>query len=224
VNEIAAYPNRSIMGFEQENWFLTSLSESQARGAIWRIVGQQIVFSQLNESNTYDLDAWDGYRANRLRVLEYLYDNHITNTIILSGDSHANWVSDLAIPNDTTTYNPNTGDGAIGVEFAGTAVTSSSAFGAGISPAAADKISQVFVGYNPDLQWSEGSYRGFFTLTIDSYDLNATYYAMENIKTANLNGFASATFNVRSGANKVTRPVAGGTVAAGVLKSSVVQG
>ncbi|KZT28455.1 hypothetical protein NEOLEDRAFT_1175772 [Neolentinus lepideus HHB14362 ss-1] len=224
VNEIAAYPNRSIMGFEQENWFLTSLSESQARGAIWRIVGQQIVFSQLNESNTYDLDAWDGYRANRLRVLEYLYDNHITNTIILSGDSHANWVSDLAIPNDTTTYNPNTGDGAIGVEFAGTAVTSSSAFGAGISPAAADKISQVFVGYNPDLQWSEGSYRGFFTLTIDSYDLNATYYAMENIKTANLNGFASATFNVRNGANKVTRPVAGGTVAAGVLKSSVVQG
>ncbi|EPQ58357.1 hypothetical protein GLOTRDRAFT_37518, partial [Gloeophyllum trabeum ATCC 11539] len=235
VNTISSYPNRSIMGFEQENWFYSSLSESQARGAVWRIIGQQIVFSQLNESGTYKLtfihrlycvnplkDAWDGYRANRMRVLDYLYNNHITNTIILSGDSHANWVSDLAIPNDTTTYNPNTGDGAIGVEFAGTAVTSSSAFGAGISPQAADKISQVYVAANPDLQWSEGSYRGFFTLTIDANNINATYYAMNNIKTANLDGFSSAQFNVQKGANKLTRPVAGGNVAAGVLKSTVV--
>ena len=43
-----------------------------------------------------DLDAWDGYRANRARVLDHLYNNSIDNTIILSGDSHANWVSDLA--------------------------------------------------------------------------------------------------------------------------------
>ncbi|KAK7683869.1 hypothetical protein QCA50_013247 [Cerrena zonata] len=42
------------------------------------------------------LDAWDGYRANRNRILNHLYDNHIDNTIVLSGDSHANWVSDLA--------------------------------------------------------------------------------------------------------------------------------
>jgi hypothetical protein len=41
-------------------------------------------------------DAWDGYRANRNRVLNHLYDNKIDNTMIMSGDSHANWVSDLA--------------------------------------------------------------------------------------------------------------------------------
>ena len=46
--------------------------------------------------STVDLDAWDGYRANRARVLNHLYNNSIDNTIILSGDSHANWVSDLA--------------------------------------------------------------------------------------------------------------------------------
>ena len=43
-----------------------------------------------------DVDAWDGYRANRDRVLDHIQDNKISNTIILSGDSHANWVSDLA--------------------------------------------------------------------------------------------------------------------------------
>lgn len=43
-----------------------------------------------------DLDAWDGYRANRARILDHLYQHDISNTVILSGDSHANWVSDLA--------------------------------------------------------------------------------------------------------------------------------
>ncbi|KAI0332126.1 hypothetical protein GY45DRAFT_1247315 [Cubamyces sp. BRFM 1775] len=221
IDSIADEESRSLMGNEQESWFFDTLSASKERGAIWRIVGQQIVFTQLNESGcrywAYQ-DAWDGYRANRARVLDHLYKEKISNTIILSGDSHANWVSDLAHPNDTTTYDPITGKGAIGVEFAGTAVTSSSAFGAGIQPVAADKISQVYVQINEDLQWSEGSYRGFFTLTLNTTTATATYYAMRNISNPNLDAFASATFVVEAGANKLARPVAGGSVQAGVLK------
>ncbi|ETW85800.1 hypothetical protein HETIRDRAFT_432424 [Heterobasidion irregulare TC 32-1] len=221
VNTIAAYSNRSLMGNSQETWFFDTLSQSKSRGSTWRIVGQQIVFTQLNDSGVFDLDAWDGYRANRRRVLDHLYKNKIDNTIILSGDSHANWVSDLAHPNDTR-YDPTTGQGAIGVEFAGTAVTSSSVFGNDIQPAAANAISEVYVTANDELQWSEGSYRGFFTLTINTSTLTATYYAMKDISSPNLNGFASAQFIVRNGANKLSRPVAGGQVNAGVLKSSVV--
>ncbi|KAJ3824376.1 PhoD-like phosphatase-domain-containing protein [Lentinula raphanica] len=224
INTLAAFPNRSLMGFEQEKWFFNTLSESQNRGAIWRVVGQQIVFTQLNESGVFDLDAWDGYRANRERVLNYLYENNINNTIVLSGDSHANWVSDLAHPNDSTTYNPLTGQGAIGVEFAGTAVTSGSSFGTNIAPAAADIKSLEYVAANLDLQWSEGSYRGFFTLTIDPDTLNATYYAMRNITFANLNGFSSAQFVVNSGENRLSRPVAGGSTLAGALKFNGTQG
>ncbi|KAF9053604.1 hypothetical protein BDZ89DRAFT_938697 [Hymenopellis radicata] len=221
VNTIAAFENRSLMGAAQEKWFFDTLAQSKARGAIWRIVGQQIVFTQLNLGNdTFDLDAWDGYRANRRRVLDYLYDNDISNTVILAGDSHANWVSDLAYPNDTTTYDPTSGEGAIGVEFAGTAVTSASSFGQGISPAQADLISEVLVAENADLQWSEGSYRGFFTLQVSAERLFATYYAMNDTSNANLHGFASAQFAVHAGGNKLARPVAGGGVLAGVLKSN----
>ena len=36
-------------------------------------------------------DAWDGYKANRARILNHVKDNNISNTVILSGDSHANW-------------------------------------------------------------------------------------------------------------------------------------
>ncbi|KDQ33328.1 hypothetical protein PLEOSDRAFT_1099298 [Pleurotus ostreatus PC15] len=202
--------------------FADTLSESKRREAIWRVVGQQVVFSQLNGSSfRFNTDAWDGYRANRARILDHLYNNEISNTVILAGDSHANWVSDLARPNDTTTYNPITGDGAIGVEFAGTAVTSTSSFRANIAPAAADVISRQLVDINPDLQWSEGSFRGFFTLTIDPQWLNATYYAMRNITFPNTDGFASAEFPVKNGENKLHRPVAGGKVNAGALKVTV---
>ncbi len=150
-------------------------------------------------------------------MLDYLYDNDISNTVILAGDSHANWVSDLActppllvfhalcltpniirperyddvshasmfvpqvgISSTDCRYDPTSGEGAIGVEFAGTAVTSTSSFGQGISPAKADLISQVLVAENADLQWSEGSYRGFFTLRVSAENLSATFYAMND--------------------------------------------
>lgn len=221
VNTISSFPNRSMMGLTQENWFFNTLSTSKKRGAVWRVIGQQVVFSQLESQGTFDLDAWDGYRASRARVLNHIEQNKIDNTIILSGDSHANWVSDLAHPNDTTNYDPVTGKGALGVEFAGTAVTSTSPFGAGVAPAAADAISRVLVANNTDLQWSEGSFRGFFLLTVSPSTLTATYYAMNNISNPNLDGFASAHFVVEEGANKLSRPVAGGSVKAGVLKSNV---
>ena len=62
-------------------------------------------------------------------------------------------------------------------------VTSGSAFGSNIQPAQADAISKVLVQdpLNADLQWSEGSFRGFFTLELDPQTVTATYYAMENV-------------------------------------------
>src|SRR5579859_4027966 len=38
------------MGNVQENWFHDQLSYSSKRAATWRIIGQQCVFSRLNES------------------------------------------------------------------------------------------------------------------------------------------------------------------------------
>ena len=97
-------------------------------------------------------------------------------------------------------------------------MTSGSSFGNGISPPAADNISRVLVAdeLNRDLQWSEGSYRGFFTLTVDTEKVNATYWAMRNTSAylqfsiyvvhkyaivgfANLDAFPSAQFIVQKG-------------------------
>ncbi|CEL57858.1 Alkaline phosphatase D OS=Bacillus subtilis (strain 168) GN=phoD PE=1 SV=3 [Rhizoctonia solani AG-1 IB] len=220
VDSVHKGENRSIMGSKQEKWLEQQLLNSKSRGAVWRIIGQQVVFTQLNLLGTIGLDSWDGYTANRKRILDLLYKRKIDNTVIISGDSHANWVSDLAYPNDTTTYNPTTGQGAIGVEFAGTAVSSPSPLGAGVSPAVADGVSKQLVSSNPDLQWSEGSWRGFFTLSLAPKNLTAKFYAMKNLNSTNTDAFVSAEFHVAAGANKLSRPVAGGKVAAGALKGN----
>lgn len=43
-------PSRTLMGSRQENWFYKSLSESKDRGAAWRIIGNQIIFSRITEN------------------------------------------------------------------------------------------------------------------------------------------------------------------------------
>ena len=66
VHAIADDAGRSLMGSRQENWFYNQLSSSSKRGATWRIIGSQIVFSRLNQSIAFgdesplNNDAWDG--------------------------------------------------------------------------------------------------------------------------------------------------------------------
>lgn len=83
-------------------------------------------------------------------------------------------------------YDPTTGRGAIGVEFAGTGVTSTTGpFDRGDFNAAVN-VSSIYVRDNIDLQWSEGFFRGFFTLAISPKVLNATYYSMRNVSKCTL--------------------------------------
>jgi alkaline phosphatase D len=151
VTEISNDAGRTLMGSHQENWFYRQLKSSSERGATWRLIGSQIVFSRINvttwfgtEENPYNSDAWDGYIANKNRTLKTLADNNIGNNIMMAGDSHLNWASDL-VWLDHEEYDPATGSGALGAEFAGTAVTSNSPFGANSSIAQANNQSSSSV-------------------------------------------------------------------------------
>ena len=153
--------SRTLMGSRQENWFYKQLLRSHRRGSTWRVIGNQIVFSRVNITswfgtfaNPYNEDQWDGYQANRNRTFKTLYDYGINNNIMLSGDSHANWVTDL-VWLDEHKYDSATGEGSVGVEFAGTAVTSSG-FGGTINSASAQAAK--LVRDNSELQWNEGEH------------------------------------------------------------------
>ncbi|KIX94817.1 uncharacterized protein Z520_09507 [Fonsecaea multimorphosa CBS 102226] len=210
VHEISNDAGRSMMGSRQENWFYQTLIDSKNRGATWRVIGSQTVFSRINESVAYgnvdplDYDAWDGYQANRNRTFQALYNNNITNNIMLSGDSHANWVSDL-VWLDEHPYDPTTGEGAIGVEFGGTAVSSPSPYGANISLALSLQASQFLVGANRELQWQEIYYRGYYELHVTQQQVNVYYFGMPTVVNRNPNEISLANFTVINGENKLHR-------------------
>ncbi|KAF7163739.1 hypothetical protein CNMCM5623_008497 [Aspergillus felis] len=227
IYEIANDAGRTLMGSRQENWLYRNLIDSASRGAHWRIIGSQIIFSRLNQSianseHPLNVDAWDGYLANKNRTLQTLYDHQIGNNIMIAGDSHANWVSDVAWI-DNKPYDSKTGAGAIGVEFAGTALTSPSPYGQNITIADANKASKALVTDNEELHWSELYYRGYFELHITPKAVEARFFGLPNIKERNGEEISLANFTVKSGANHLERNsngvVGGGAVANGWLKN-----
>lgn len=121
-------------------------------------------------------------------------------------------------------YNTSTGKGSIGVEFAGTAVSSPSPYGQNITIQKANAASALLVRDNRELQWSEIYYRGYFELHISHHSVNASYFGMPTLVTRNSNEISLANFTVLSGANALYRnPVtAGGVVENGYLRGGKV--
>ena len=159
--------------------------------------------------------------ANKNRTLNYLYEHDIGNNIVISGDSHANWVSDLAWLQNKP-YNYETGAGAIGVEFAGTAVTSPCPFGQNITLDQSAVISKALIADNEELQWSENYYRGYFELHITYDEVVANYFGLPTIVFRNPYEISLANFTVASGANRLSRPIAGGVAEHGALKGGSI--
>ncbi|KAF2750210.1 hypothetical protein M011DRAFT_474675 [Sporormia fimetaria CBS 119925] len=220
IDRIRDDASRSLMGSHQENWFYRQLSESSERGATWRLVGNQLVFSRIARAGaTLSGDTWQGYRANRNRTLAHLYNNAISNTVFLAGDSHQNWVSDL-VWQDEKPYDEKTGEGSVGVEFAGTAVSSSGRAG---PIASSNRVSGNLVRENPELQWNEGYYRGYYELHVSPKEVRAEYYGCPTVATRNPFEISLANFTVKAGTNHLERSVGNGTVEAGALKGGNVR-
>ena len=217
-----------MMGSRQENWLYGQLTASHQRGATWRLIGSQTIFSRQNlslflgDTDPLNYDAWDGYQSNRNRTFQHLYENNISNNIVMAGDSHASWVSDL-IWLDEHLYNESTGAGSIGVEFAGTAVSSPSPFGQNVSHITADNYSSWLVHANRELQWQDVYFRGYYELAISKEKVDAKYFGIPSVVQRLPYEISVANFTVIAGANALQRPVGGGVVESGALKNGITR-
>ncbi|KAJ3011113.1 hypothetical protein HKX48_007011 [Thoreauomyces humboldtii] len=197
-----AATNRTIMGAAQELWFNQQLSASQARGAKWRIVGNQVVFSPIRvlfDQVPLTFDGWDDYPANRERVLKYIESNGITNTVILTGDIHSSMVFDvLDDPYNIFDFNPITQSGSALVEFVGPSVTSD---GMGATDMAAMIVTQ------PHLRWGNGVKHGYFILTVATDKVTAEYHLLDTILSKTYVDSIAATFQSALNSAKITSKV-----------------
>jgi alkaline phosphatase D len=109
--------SRSILGAEQFNWLKLQMSSSTKQ---WKVLGQQVMVAPLEIFGVpVNADQWDGYAADRLKLMNYVLDSNITDVVALTGDIHTSWANDVP----TSTYQSN-GTGSAFVEFVTTSVTS----------------------------------------------------------------------------------------------------
>jgi alkaline phosphatase D len=172
-------PQRSLLGRAQEAWLFGELRESQARGARWQVLGQQVMFAPMAPPGqpAGNADAWDGYRPARDRIVDYLAAHRMPNAVVLTGDVHSSWAYDIA-RDPWGGYDRRTGRGTTAVEFVTPSVTSPS----GWTPETAARRLADMQAARPHLHWADGLTHGYVVLDLTRAAVQADWFAVRTIE------------------------------------------
>jgi len=179
-------PTRTMLGAEQRNWLLAGLAGSTAA---WNFVAQSVRFAQQDSSpepgrHIFDgVDNWMGYVADRQAILEQFA--RTKNPVILSGDSHVNFVYDLK-RDFADPASP-----AVGTELLGTSISSEGdpfIEQTQFSPSAK----------NPQLKFFD-NHRGYVRCTLEPGRLTADFRAVSTVRVPTATVRTTATFVVDDG-------------------------
>lgn len=212
-------PSRGLMGADQEAWLAHGLTRSVKQGTRWQVLAQQVIMGNLvlpREAVNWlapsasegakqwlktgdlvasvglpeNLDAWDGYPAARERLYTFARAAD-ANLVVLTGDSHNSWAFDLV------------DDGKpVGVEFAGTSVSSSGIEAYAIGVTEADRVAAIRRA-NPNLKWANTESRGYMVVSLDRTKATSEWVFMETVLERSRATKAGATQTVLHGTNSL---------------------
>jgi alkaline phosphatase D len=156
-------PKGTILGDAQEAWLKQSLDKSRAK---WNIIANQVQMARIDlkpgPEETLSMDQWSGYEVCRNRMMKFLEERKPTNPIVITGDIHSNWVSDLKVDWK------NEKEPAVATEFTGTSI-SSGGDGTDERPTTQDVYRE-----NPHLKMFNGQ-RGYVMITLNAEQCRADY-------------------------------------------------
>jgi alkaline phosphatase D len=138
-----------------------------------------LISTSTNPRLPYNLDSWDGYPIQRETILQTIKAQG-KKLITLSGDSHNAWFTNV------TTL---AGD-KVGVEFAGSSVTSPGFESAGLGALASSLDGTVLapgmqgtgLGLVDDLNYADTIRRGYLLMTATSASVKGEYVFVDTIK------------------------------------------
>ncbi|MEV6960381.1 alkaline phosphatase D family protein [Streptomyces sp. NPDC051207] len=180
-------PARTMTGETQERWLLDGWRTSRA---LWNVVPQQVVFSQrkfdLTEPSRVSMDAWDGYRPSRRRVLDGAEAAGIENLMVLTGDVHVGYAFDIK---------DDFGDPASrtrGTEIVATSISS------GRDGAEKPANWNTYMTANPHLRFYNGR-RGYVNVTLGQQQARADYKTVPYVSTPGAPVTTAASFVTEAG-------------------------
>ena len=195
--------NRELLGAEQLDWIESKIINSDA---VWTIFGQQVLMAKLKfpdiskmlkskEIPSFlkpylkflglgipsNLDAWDGYPAERNRLYKTM-SNAKKRFISLAGDTHNSWVSELKDKSGNK----------VGIELGAPSVT---------SPGITDILNldekefvDSIVRINNELQWMNPSNRGYLSLNCREDKIIASFNFIKELEEINSDIGSSKSF------------------------------
>lgn len=191
--------HRRLVSDDQMSWLLDGLAGSVAR---WRFIGQQVMFAELNLVRTLDvagtlgltdvtgfngqllalnMDQWDGYVADRRKVLDTLQAGSIGNTVIFTGDIHTSWANEISAdpgnPVDTLISSP------LAAEFVTPSVTSP-----GFPEAFAGLAEAAVPLANPHMKYLELTSPGFILVDVTTERTQCEFNYVTSITSEDLAG------------------------------------
>jgi alkaline phosphatase D len=180
-------PERTMTGAQQESWLFDGLDGSSAR---WNVLAQQVFFGERDfvagpETN-YSNDAWDGYVAARQRITGHLAEHDTANPIVLTGDVHKNYVSNI----ERDFIDPESE--LVGTEFVTTSISTG---GDGVDQSAGDR---VVLAENPNIKFANRQ-RGYVRCTVDRGQWRSDFRVVPYVTRQGAPVFTRASFVVEDG-------------------------
>ncbi|WP_349322601.1 alkaline phosphatase D family protein [Asticcacaulis sp. MM231] len=152
-----------VFGLERVNSTLAALAPDEKAG----LNSQLDLFTKSNPL-PYNLDAWDGYPAERERLFE-MVNKAKARLIVVSGDSHCAWANHLSDQNGQP----------VGVEIGVTAITSPTHWP---DPWFPDfELTGALAAQSDEVVAADDRHNGFARLTITRNDVRAEWMAVSTI-------------------------------------------
>ncbi|KAI8619788.1 PhoD-like phosphatase-domain-containing protein [Chytriomyces sp. MP71] len=206
INEWATVNDeeKTMLGYDQEEWLVGSLRDSKARGAAWRVIGNQVVFAPMDHWGfMFNTDAWDGYPASRRRIMDAIESDSIKDVVVLTGDVHTSFAFD--VPKSLENYNPSTGAGSLFVEFVTPPVSSPSPLESihlGFLNTAAETI---FPMMEPHMKFMDLSRRGYMILKVGLERTVCEYWYVRGVLQKSTKSRLGAVVETERGSGRITR-------------------
>lgn len=188
---------RTIMGAEQFDWLQRKLERPETR---WNIVGTSVMVSPVSLVNMdtrmgdavrkligadcdglpYNLDQWDGYMADRARLMSVLTkraEQHPdSGTVFLAGDIHSEWATELEA-----------GGRTVAAELVCTSVSAPNiddALGLPIDSQPSTQAEAHLLRANPAVKHVDLDAHGYGLVSITRAHVSMTYLRVKEVTTA----------------------------------------
>ncbi len=186
-------PSRSMLGFAQEQWLYDRFAKSQAT---WNILGQDLLVASFTQKgrDAYNnpivghwTDGWDGYPATRDRLLAAMQHTRLKNPVMLGGDIHSYWATELKGTRDVAT---------VATEFVGTSITAD----APPYQPFADMLPQ-----NPHIKYFNSRTHGYVSVTVEPSQMTTRFRAISDREDPNATVSTEVAFAVENGRAKLVQ-------------------